>query len=166
MVELEYPPNCDSAANITTDCLPSCNTILGENTECYPLCEEGMDITIECSTYNTPINTVPILGPQEPNKIVVFIQPDPIIEISYLETTKQTSYIEYQEAYEYVIDQSQEGFFLYAIFECSNEIVNLRYPFEDDQIERSNLGLISVITDIVIMSIFLLTLWCISYLVK
>jgi hypothetical protein len=98
----EYLPNCNASADIRTNCLPSCNTVLGENTECYPLCEEGMDITVECSSYNTPINpkneTEEENVPEElkePEKVVVFIQPEPIIEVSYVETTKETSYVEY-----------------------------------------------------------------------
>lgn len=52
------------------------------------------------------------------------------------------------------------------IFECSNEIVNLRFPYEGKNIERRNLGILSIVIDIIIMSIFLITIWFISYLVK
>jgi hypothetical protein len=53
-----------------------------------------------------------------------------------------------------------------VIFECSNEIVNLRFPYEGKNIERRNLGILSIVIDIIIMSIFLITIWFISYLVK
>ena len=52
------------------------------------------------------------------------------------------------------------------IFECSNEIVNLRFPYEGRDIERRNLGILTVVIDIVIMTIFIVTIWFITYLVR
>ena len=83
-----------------------------------------------------------------------------------METTTVTSYIEYKEAYEYVIDQSQEGFYLYVIFECSNEIVKMRYPYEEGQIERSDLAILSVVTDIAVMALFIICIWFIRHFVR
>ena len=88
-----------------------------------------MDPTVECSTSNTPLNTEDE-GTEIP-RVVVYIKPPPITQVSYVNQSRVASYVEYQEAFEYVIDQSQEGFYLYVIFECSNEIVNLRFPYED-----------------------------------
>ena len=51
------------------------------------------------------------------------------------------------------------------IFECSNEIVKMRYPYEDEQIERSDLGILSVVIDIAVMSVFLICLWFMRYFV-
>ena len=90
----------------------------------------------------------------------------PIIEVTYVETTTVTSYIEYQETYEWIIANKDEGFFLYTIFECENDIITLRYPWEGNTMERKDLGILSVIIDIVVMTFFLFALWIISYLVR
>ena len=42
----------------------------------------------------------------------------------------------------------------------------MRFPYEGKNIERRNLGILSIVIDIIIMSIFLITIWFISYLVK
>ena len=91
---------------------------------------------------------------------------EPIIEVYYEETTTVTNYTEYLKAYEWVVDNMDEGFFLYTIFECENDAIDLRYFLSGKTIERRDLGILAVITDIVIMTFFLFAIWTISYLVR
>ena len=49
---------------------------------------------------------------------------------------------------------------------CSNEEIPLWGPLEGVNISRTNLGLISVITDLVQMTMLLLALWFITYFIR
>ena len=73
---------------------------------------------------------------------------------------------EYQQAYEYVISDNSSTFFLYALTECSNEEIELKYPFEGVSLDRKDLGIVAVLTDLLIMAMFLVALWLMSYFVE
>ena len=78
-----------------------------------------------------------------------------------------TTFIEYKQAYEYVISDQSTSFYLYATVECSNENIELQGEFfEGDKISRTDVGLIAVIIDLAIMTSFLFGLWLLSYFVK
>jgi len=81
-------------------------------------------------------------------------------------TTTLSSYIEYQTAYEYVISDKSTSFFLYAVTECSNEEITLMEPFDGMTLDRKDLGIIAVVTDLTYMTMFLFFLWSISYFVR
>lgn len=55
---------------------------------------------------------------------------------------------------------------MFAIVECSNEIIQLNAPFEHIELERKQVGTIAVIIDMLLMAAFLLTIWILKYLVK
>ena len=59
---------------------------------------------------------------------------------------------------------------MYATVECSNENIELGEGmfsiFEGDKINRTDVGLIAVVIDLGIMTIFLFGLWLLQYFVK
>jgi hypothetical protein len=85
-------------------------------------------------------------------------------------TSTITTFIEYKQAYEYVISDQSTSFFMYATVECSNENIELGKGmfsiFEGDKINRTDVGLIAVVIDLGIMTIFLFGLWLLQYFVK
>jgi hypothetical protein len=85
-------------------------------------------------------------------------------------TSTITTFIEYKQAYEYVISDQSTSFFMYATVECSNENIELGEGmfsiFEGDKINRTDVGLIAVVIDLGIMTIFLFGLWLLQYFVK
>lgn len=81
-------------------------------------------------------------------------------------TSTVTTFIEYKQAYEYVISDQSTSFYLYGTVECSNENIELQGYFEGDKVSRTDVGLMAVIIDLVIMTIFLIGLWMLSYFVK
>lgn len=126
-------------------------------TNCIIYCNATLNITQNCTLPKCAGNQTTLCEP-----VII----EPIIEVTFVETTTVTSYIEYQETYEWIIANKDEGFFLYTIFECENDVINLRYFLKDKTMERKDLGLLSVITDIIIMTSFLFAIWIISYLVR
>ena len=52
------------------------------------------------------------------------------------------------------------------MIECSNEEIPLKAPFEGMALQRKDLGIIAVITDLTYMTMFLVAIWLISYFVK
>ena len=79
------------------------------------------------------------------------------------ETITLTPYTVYETAYEYVLNNANEEFNLYALVECRNEMI----PLGDDLFKsRMDIGISAVCLDLVIMLMFLLALWVITYFVK
>ena len=128
--------------------MPACNETLTTNCSIY--CNATLNITTDCVE-------PPILCREKVK---------PRLEYEFIETTSVTSYIEYQDTYEWIVANPDEGFFLYTIFECENEVIKMRYPLTDKIMERKDLGILSVIIDIVIMTCFLFAIWIMSYLVR
>lgn len=81
-------------------------------------------------------------------------------------TTTVSTYIEYKQAYEYVISDNSTSFSLFSVVECSNEEIELYPPLQGLSLDRKTLGLIAVFTDLAYMVFFLLSLWLISYLIR
>lgn len=77
-----------------------------------------------------------------------------------------STYIEYKQAYEYVISDNSTSFSLFSVVECSNEEIELYPPLQGLSLERKTLGLIAVFTDLTYMAFLLLSLWVISFLIK
>lgn len=77
-----------------------------------------------------------------------------------------STYIEYKQAFEYVISDKSTSFYLYAVVECLNDDVELRYPFEGSKISRADIGFLAVSIDLVVMLLFMINLMMTSWLVK
>ena len=77
-----------------------------------------------------------------------------------------STYIEYKQALEYVISDISTSFYLYAVVECSSDVITLGKPFLGSEIKRSSVGNLAVVIDLAIVLMFITTLWATSYLVK
>jgi hypothetical protein len=77
-----------------------------------------------------------------------------------------STYIEYKQAFEYVISDKSTSFYLYAVVECLNDDVELRFPFEGSKISRADIGFLAVSIDLVVMLLFMINLMMTSWLVK
>jgi len=79
------------------------------------------------------------------------------------ETITLSPYTVYEEAYDYVLSDESVDFNLYALVECRNEMIGLG---DNNFISRKDIGIAAVSIDLVIMLIFLLSLWIVTYFVK
>jgi hypothetical protein len=77
-----------------------------------------------------------------------------------------SSLSDYQSAYDYVSQQDQKEFLILAIIECGNEDIQLRWPLENQKLNRNTVGIISVSIDLFITFTFLLALFFIQNGVK
>lgn len=83
-------------------------------------------------------------------------------------TNTVSSYIEYEQAFQYVISDKSTSFFLYAVTECKNEAITLGYPFDmyGFTLSRKTVGLTAVLVDLLYMTMFLGAIWVFQYFVK
>jgi hypothetical protein len=69
--------------------------------------------------------------------------------------------------------RSDPGYYLYATIECANKFIILSGNYTDDSTEsaistlsRDSLGIIIVVVDGAVMTVFLLFIWSAQYLIK